>query len=234
MIIHPSNPLALWQPTPPFLPLTETHIDIWKSPTQLPPDETAYLASLLSPAERQKAELFRDPLKRAESEVSRGLLRRLSAHLLEMDPHALSFEVGPHGKPYLTDRYDGIPIAFNLSHTKDCILIAFGLNRDIGIDVEWMPPNYPWQPIARQFLPPSDVDKLLSLAPADQCHAFFTQWVRSEASLKAIGIGLTHGLTLPNQLDHQGTISTTDLSTGSDHIAAVGSSAPSYSLRLWK
>lgn len=233
MIVHPSDPQAIWKPTPPGLRFTVDHIDVWRCTTHVPPEEHAYLAGLLSDEEKQKAARLRDPLKRAESEISRGMLRDLLSRSINTEAHKLVFNAGPHGKPYLTDQYHGKRIGFNISHTKGCILIAIGLNRDIGIDVEWLPPDFHWQPVARQFMSPMEVEHLSGVPPEDQCRAFFIQWVRSEAILKATGIGIVHGLTPPSQTGHEGDWSTTDLNVGPDHVAAVAGTGSAYALRLW-
>ena len=232
LIHHPPQPDLPWLPAPPDLQLSQTHLDIFQSPAELPPDEHTYLASLLSPEEHQKAARFLLPAKRTESEISRGLLRHLLGQLLNTDPRKLTFTLSPNGKPLLLEKFNDHSIAFNVSHTQNRLLIAFSVNAAVGIDIERIPPNFDWQPLARQFFTPTEFTDLLNLPASDQPRNFFREWVRKEALLKATGLGITDGLSFPD--NSKGDWSLTDLPIGPNYTAAVAQEGHPKTLRLWR
>lgn len=91
------------------------------------------------------------------------ILRQILATYLDTAPEALEFGYGEHGKPRLQNA--GGP-EFNLSHSGELLLVAVGEGRAVGVDVERVDP--------RRDRPPT----------------FYEEWVRREARLKCLGIGL--------------------------------------------
>ena len=75
-----------WDPTPMDFCLSSNHIDVFQSPTLIPPETLASFREVLSEDEHRKADRLRDPAKRMESQVSRGMLRCLLGHALRTDP----------------------------------------------------------------------------------------------------------------------------------------------------
>ncbi len=74
------------------------------------------------------------------------------------------------------------------------MLIAVALDLPIGIDVEQIRPNRPWQRIARRFFSAGEYAAIEMLPAAQRERAFYTCWCRKEAYLKALGGGLSLGL----------------------------------------
>ncbi|MGL5063191.1 MAG: 4'-phosphopantetheinyl transferase family protein, partial [Microcoleus sp.] len=70
-------------------------------------------------------------------------------------------------------------------------LIAITENRNIGIDIECIRTNIPYQEIAERFFSPLEKTVLRSLPEHLQHQAFFTCWTRKEAYIKAVGKGLS-------------------------------------------
>ncbi len=232
MTVQPPHPDLNWPPLPADLQLSPTHLDIFQSPLTLPKEQHTYLTSLLSPDEQQKAARFLVPAKRAESEISRGLLRHLLGQLLNTDPRKLTFALSENGKPHLVEKFNDHSIAFNVSHTQNRILIVFTINAKVGIDIERIPPNFDWQPLARQFFTATEFNDLLNLPVSEQPRNFFREWVRKEALLKATGLGITDGLSFPENLKEDWSL--TDLPIAPDYTAAVAQEGHSRTLRLWR
>ncbi len=224
-----NSPYGELIPTPMEFSLSGEHIDVWQSPTLIASEELACFCEVLSEDEHRKADCLRDPAKRIESLVSRGFLRRLLGRALKVDSKAFVFSIGSHGKPYLPEKWQGSSIGFNVSHSRNRLLIAMSLDREVGVDVEWMSPELEWEPLARQYFSASEVVSLANLPKDEQCRGFYRSWVRTEAMLKATGEGFARGL--PADTDIQ--LHTVDLPVGDDYVAAVVSIPSLTSVRFW-
>ena len=174
-------PTGEWTPMPTDFCLSSDHIDIWQSQTLIAADALASFCDVLSEDEHRKADRLRDPIKRIESQVSRGLLRSLLGHAFRTDPKTFAFSIGSHGKPYLPEKWQGRSIGFNVSHSQGRVLIAMSLNREVGVDVEWISPDLPWEPLARQYFSARESAALAALPLDEQRLGFFRAWVRKEA-----------------------------------------------------
>ncbi len=122
------------------------------------------------------------------------MLRRLLGSLLDTPPQTLELLTGEKGKPTLTQLWHGHQVEFNLSHSGGLLLIAVALDLPLGIDVEQLRPNRPWQGIARRFFHPAEYAAIRALPTPKQEQAFYTCWCRKEAYLKAMGGGIALGL----------------------------------------
>jgi len=158
----------------------------------------AYLQGVLSAQECQRLERFRRSDDRERYLLGRGVLRLLLGAWLKVDPAALLFTDGSHGKPGLIEPigFTGIaeaPPRFNVSHSGDLILLAFHPNREVGVDLERLRPVPEWESIARRYLPATTRATIQALPSTRQGEAFLAAWCHLEAGLKARGVGL-HGL----------------------------------------
>ena len=167
------------------LPPNEVHV--WAaSRDDATDDEVAALRALLTDEERRRADRFVSPTDRRRFAVGRGRLRQVVGRYLDQPPDLIRFHHNPHGKPGL----DGTSLRFNLSHSGSLMLLALTLDRELGVDIEQIRPDFGGEAIARRFFAPREVESLLSLPPADRTLAFFQGWTRKEAYIKAQGKGL--------------------------------------------
>ncbi|MFI5761179.1 4'-phosphopantetheinyl transferase family protein [Streptomyces sp. NPDC051563] len=97
---------------------------------------------------------------------------------------------GPHGRPVTEDG----PVHFSLSHSDRLALVALG-PKPVGADVEALLPEAAVAELAGQ-LHPRESAELAALDPAGRPAALGRVWVRKEAYLKGLGIGLARGLSL--------------------------------------
>ncbi len=137
-------------------------------------------------AERERASRF---WRREDGDrylAAHGALRLLLGRYLTLDPLALRFEAGEHGKPFLPDA----PIEFNLSHSSDLALIAVARERRVGVDVERVRPMPDLEDLAQRVCTPDELVMLTSLAEPLRAHAFLGVWTRKEALAKATGEGI--------------------------------------------
>jgi 4'-phosphopantetheinyl transferase len=188
--------LTSWQ-TPLHVPaLGADEIHVWRaSISELAPHVRA-LSAVLDPGELERGAKFHFEVDRARHAVSHGLLRTLVGGYLGMSPAALCFGEGEHGKPLLAASDDG-GLAFNLSHSGDCALIALTRNGNIGVDVECWTERIDGPGIARiatSVFSLAERAALAKLDPAAKRAAFYSIWSRKEAYIKATGLGVSRGL----------------------------------------
>ena len=145
----------------------------------------------LDQRERDRARAFRFAADRARFIVARGWLRRLVAAYTHGRAADVSFVDTPFGKPCLPQPHGSL--RFNLSHSGDLVLFAFGRDREVGVDVERIAPRDDMMSVARYAF--SDAEMLqLGAVSAERFRAFYKLWTRKEAYLKARGNGLSTAL----------------------------------------
>lgn len=147
---------------------------------------------LLSPEECARADGFRVLRAKEDFLAARGMLRWIAAELLKEDPRNLRFEAGPFGKPKLVRRSGTVDLRFNLSHSGDLGVLAFAVEREIGVDVEVIRDIRDAVAIGGRHFTPEE-QQLLRHAEKrqDLPQTFFKLWTRKEALLKASGRGLS-------------------------------------------
>lgn len=149
--------------------------------------------SYLSADEVARADRYIVPEATRQFVIARGTLRLLLGAALGVEPGALEFTYGPHGKPSLAGA-QGQAIEFNLSHSRDLCLCAITTDVTLGVDVEWLRAAAATEGIARRYFATGEVERLFALPQAQHLEAFFSCWTRKEAYLKAVGAGLTFPL----------------------------------------
>lgn len=159
--------------------LTHVHLDA-------PPVPLECLEVLLSADEIARADRFyREPL-RDRYVASRGMLRTILSRVVGRPPDVLDFEHNEHGKPHLPDGP-----SFNLSHTRDHLIVAVARAGRLGVDLERIRPVPELESLVRRFLAPDEVDELMALPEPERLRAFLRGWTRKEAFVKALGRGLS-------------------------------------------
>lgn len=157
------------------------------------PDARA-LATLLSEAERRRANSFVLDQDRRRFIVGRVRLRQLLAERLGVAPQRVAFVYGAHGKPALAPEFAGSGLCFNLSHSKGLAVYAFAFGRDVGVDVEAIREIPDANEIAARVFSAGEREAYAALRPRDRALGFLNCWTRKEAFIKAIGDGLTYPL----------------------------------------
>jgi len=163
-------------------------VEVWQVPVAQCRAIAERSLSRLDEAERGRASRFRRPEDRARYLVSRVSLRSLLGARLSVDPWALEFGQGPHGKPQLVDPFGGL--WFNSSHSGQYVVHAFSTDGPVGVDVEAVPAVLPRPDELHAALAPEEVESLLAIRSDCRAFAFALAWARKEAYVKAIGEGL--------------------------------------------
>jgi len=138
----------------------------------------------LDALERERAAGFRFDRDRRRFIRSHEALRRILARYAEADPAELRFEANAHGKPRLAGRGPH----FNLSHSGEWALVAVSTDCEVGVDLE-IERELDYLPAARLVFHDDEVAQL-DAAPERLRNDFFECWVRREAYLKGLGLGL--------------------------------------------
>jgi 4'-phosphopantetheinyl transferase len=183
--------MSNWPAAPSLLALAEDEIHVWSIPLGAGPGRLARLSALLDREERQRADSYSHVPSREQFIVTRGTLRILLGHYLDLAPSVLRLAAEAQGKPVLAS---GTELHFNVSHTTGLALIAVTRLGPVGIDVERLHDRPTHLDMAARFFTPAESAALRQLPPDRRLEAFFHVWTRKEAFLKAVGLGLSHGL----------------------------------------
>jgi 4'-phosphopantetheinyl transferase len=189
-----SSPIASWCSSPEVLGLSEQAVHVWRVPLDVPVETVEQALALLSPEEREQAGRLRTEELRGRFIVRRARLRQILAQYLGTAPAAIRFQRGPYGKPSLAAPWSGARIEFSASHSADVALVAVGLARAVGIDIERIRAIPDFEAICRNYFASSEIEALGHSPEAERLAAFFRVWARKEAILKALGTGLSLAL----------------------------------------
>lgn len=167
----------------------------------VPPDAFLAARSLLSPEELKRASGLLSPRVRRRWIVARATLRRVLAGYVGTPAERLAFRRDRRGRPALRETprlRTGPRLVFSLAHSRDLVLIAVGRVPRLGVDVELVRPLPALGPLARRALTPAEREAIAALPAPDRPRALLVRWVRKEAYLKALGVGLRAD---PSRLD---------------------------------
>ena len=177
-----------WTPAPPLPLLAKGSVHVWRAELETVDDG---LLELLSAEERTRGERLLRERDRTLWMRSRGVLRALIGRYLQTDGSNLAFTTGEHGKPsLLTDRTSDAGLSFNLSHSGTVALYAFALTDPVGVDVELARRSVDEVAVAARILGPAAAARLEELEGERRQQEFLRLWVRHEAELKCLGMGI--------------------------------------------
>ncbi|HET6514240.1 MAG TPA: 4'-phosphopantetheinyl transferase superfamily protein [Thermodesulfovibrionales bacterium] len=153
------------------------------------------LEHILSADELSRAGRFHFQTDRDHFIAARGLLRSILGMYLKRDPSHLTFCFGPNGKPSIKERTNAKALRFNASHSEGLALFAVALDREVGVDIEYIRPDLSVCDLVAQACSRGEAESLNLLPEHSRLEALYTLWTRKEAYLKAQGTGLTNNLT---------------------------------------
>ncbi|MDJ1184389.1 4'-phosphopantetheinyl transferase family protein [Roseofilum casamattae] len=168
--------------------LGDRQIHIWHVDLQAYQNQVPQFFSLLSPDEVERAQRFHFPEHRDYFILARGILRRLLAGYLQIQPKVIQFAYSDRGKPSLAS--PASDLNFNLSHSQGRAVYGFVWHQRIGVDLEVLRPMPNALSLAKRFFLPREYEAIASATPSEQSALFFRYWTYKEAYLKARGIGL--------------------------------------------
>jgi 4'-phosphopantetheinyl transferase len=161
-------------------------IQLWRVDLDRPLPMLPRPEQILTPEETNRASRFAYEVHRTRFIRARAAMRVLLGRRLGVAPHRVPLRVGSYGKPYVESRP---PLAFNLSHSEGCAVIAIGGSNPFGIDVEVvrdMPDAYS---VAKLVFSATELRRLREAT--DRIASFLKGWTRKEAVIKALGLGFS-------------------------------------------
>lgn len=225
-------------------------IEAWYAPLEALRPRAAHYAELLDPVEQDRAMRFRFDHDRERFTLGHGLLRSLLGRYLQRDGSLIRLARGPFGKPYLERK----ALRFNLSDTKDAVLIAFAMDLEIGADIETMARDVDHRAVSEHYFTAPEIQ---SIAHAEHLPAegasggkrrFLELWTRKEAVLKASGVGIMDDLkalrvdaphntmTIAHEAFARMAAPEYHVHTyhvGHDHLVSIASPLEVTNIRLW-
>lgn len=176
---------------PAALPAGEVHL--WVAPVggEEGGDPVAAAQGILTADEIARLGRIRSTAGQRLFLTARRLLRETLSRYGDRAPAEWRFTRNAHGKPRLTPKTGGPPLAFNLSHTAGLALLALARGAEVGVDVERTDRRVQARRLSDRFFSPREAAFLAALPPAQLGPHFFYHWTLKEACLKALGRGLT-------------------------------------------
>ncbi|WP_161974671.1 4'-phosphopantetheinyl transferase family protein [Piscinibacter terrae] len=146
---------------------------------------------LLSAEELAREARFRFQEDRDSFRVTRALLRCVLSRYAAKAETSWRFESDANGRPRLADAdaFSG-ELDFSISHTRDFTLVAIGLGRRVGVDIERADRQV--RESVRWACLDADERTACALLHEDtQPRRFIETWTLKESYLKALGCGLS-------------------------------------------
>ncbi len=181
-----------WSPEsdPAFPASSEVHL--WRVRLDVEEDQQERFWGLLTAEERERAARYRFEIHRIRYVTSRAVLRLLLSKYLRVPELRISIALNAYGKPELIDR--GTGLQFNLSHAGGLAVYAFTVGRRVGVDIEETSRDVEFRALATRFFSVDERRVIDSVPEEDLRWTFYYCWTRKEAYIKALGLGVTHGL----------------------------------------
>jgi 4'-phosphopantetheinyl transferase len=148
--------------------------------------------------------------------AARWALRGVLGHCLDREPARIPFQLGPHGKPALSEPDAGL--RFNLSHSVEVALVAVAWEREVGVDVERIESRRDVLALADRGLDEAAAAAVREAPAGDRVAAFHRAWARHEATVKCLGSGL--GAERPDTA-----VAVAELEAGPGYAAALAVAA---------
>lgn len=144
---------------------------------------------LLDADERLCANSFKFPIHQHRYIVAHARTRQILGSWLDDDPRALTFARNCKRKPVLIRPMSGKKeCGFNLSHSGDLGVLAYGQIKVIGVDVEEIREIESNKEFVDMFL----TEEETRLIDTDESALLLKAWTMKEACAKAIGEGLRY------------------------------------------
>jgi 4'-phosphopantetheinyl transferase len=186
-----------------------------------------FLKTLLNEKELLRADNYLMEKDATRFTVARGMLKFLLGAYLNRPAAEIEFYFEENHKPLI--RQAGKPLFFNISHSRDLVLIAIS-SSPLGVDVEYIDTAFSYE----QVLDVTFSEEELSFIKNSnkRSEAFFLLWTRKEALLKATGKGIDDCLPNVPSLDGKHTVlseitntelpwKTASFGIGGDYVASL-------------
>lgn len=174
------------------IPILEMYdIHLWIYNLSYYSERVNEFAKILSKDELERANKYRFREHHDRFVLFRGCQRLILAKYLEIDPTKINFIYNHFGKPILEKPVNTPDISFNQSHTFNLGLLAITKKLSIGVDIERIRDDFPYENIVQNNFTKNELFELKKMPQTKRKEAFYNFWTLKEAFLKATGCGLS-------------------------------------------
>ena len=174
-----------------FPSLAERDVHVWRVALDgLHEDWSA----ILHAGEMARAARFVAPVHQKRYMAGRGMLRILLSGYLGVQPADIRLATLPAGKPFV--QAPEADLHFNVSHSHDRALYAFGRGGEVGVDIERKRPGVDMEAIAGRFFSPREAKVMNASSGQEALDLFYGLWTLKEAYAKGTGEGLAELLRM--------------------------------------
>ncbi|MEU5088328.1 4'-phosphopantetheinyl transferase superfamily protein [Streptomyces sp. NPDC021356] len=128
------------------------------------------------------------PAGRFAFAVSRLVMKRTAAAVLDVPPAALDVAYQPGGRP--TVRGLEHDLHLSLAHTEELIAVAVSRGGPVGVDAESVTRRASFELLRAHVCTPEEAEVLAALPDAERNARFLRLWTLKEAYTKALGQGM--------------------------------------------
>lgn len=171
--------------------LARGEIHVWRGSLEVASHQFDEFERTLSVDEISRARRFHFERDRRSFIARRGILRSILATYLESKPSELRFLYNEFGKPRLEVSTDLHGLSFNQSHSRGQTLIAVAVDRQVGVDIEFIDNSVACNELATRFFARNEIAALEVMPESAKVAGFFRCWARKEAYVKAREKGLS-------------------------------------------
>jgi len=165
-------------------------VALWQASLDICPRQIRRFRQLLSREEAARAQRFLSETHRRRFVAAHGILRQILGGLTGICPKQLEFSDQGRGRPGLKNDLPFDFFCFNLSHSREMMLLGVCLKGPVGVDIEWINPAVDISGMADRFFSPDEARAVRSRSRESAKALFYQYWTLKEAYLKATGEGI--------------------------------------------
>lgn len=165
-------------------------VALWQASLDICPRQIRRFRQLLSREEAARAQRFLSETHRRRFVAAHGILRQILGRLTGICPKQLEFSDQGRGRPGLKNDLPFDFFCFNLSHSRDMMVLGVCLKGPVGVDVEWIKPAADISGLADRFFSSAEARAVRSRSRESAKVLFYQYWTFKEAYLKATGEGI--------------------------------------------
>ncbi|MCK4259542.1 MAG: 4'-phosphopantetheinyl transferase superfamily protein [Halanaerobiales bacterium] len=151
-----------------------------------------YIKRCLSDEESRRSEEIKFEKTKCLFCLRKGITRIIISSFLNMIPHELKYNYNANGKPFISNN-GYLNFDFNISHSKEYLLVGIVKSGDIGVDIEKINPKLKFSLLAKSIFSPREMALYRKYDKFNQLRSVYKAWVQKEAISKAMGIGISIG-----------------------------------------
>lgn len=141
----------------------------------------------LSQSEEQRMNDFYFDKDRYLFGTARYVLRSICSNLVNTKADDIQIDFLEYGKPFFP-KFNHLQ--FNISHSGNIILLGFGINYPLGVDVEIYSNTIDHLKLSKSVFSKKEVNDLHKLEDTVLVEGFYNCWTKKESYIKARGLGL--------------------------------------------